>query len=364
MSNIFEYKCPCCNGALKFHSGVQKMKCPYCDNEFEMETLKEMDEELQKVAEDKMEWGAVCTGELSSTEAQNLRSYICQSCGGEIVGDATTVASSCPYCDSPVVMKGQVSGELKPDYIIPFKLDKQAAKEGLSRHLQGKKLLPKVFKSQNHIDEVKGIYVPYWIFDADVEANFSYKATKVRTWSDNNYNYRETSYYSAFRKGTMGFDGIPVDGSTKMADDLMESLEPFDLREAVEFQTAYMAGYLADKYDVSVEDSINRANERVKQSTEDTFRATVQGYDTVTKEAGSIELSNGKAKYALYPVWLLHTTWQGKQYTFAMNGQTGKFVGDLPMDKGAYWKWWGIYSTIISVAAFLLMLLIALGGDR
>ena len=358
MADVFDYKCPCCNGALRFNSGVQRMKCPYCDNEFDMQTLRKMDEELRESNEDPLQWEPAGSNQWQEGEAESLRSYICESCGGQIVSDLTTMASNCPYCDSPIVMKGQVKGDLKPDFIIPFKLDKEAAKAGLSRHLQGKKLLPKVFKSQNHIDEVKGIYVPYWIFDADVNANFTFKATKVRTWSDNNYHYRETSYYYAYRKGNISFDGIPVDGSTKMADDLMESLEPYDLSAAVDFQTAYMAGYLADKYDVSAEESVARANERVKVSTEQTFRSTVTGYNSMTKEAGNINLANGKAKYALYPVWILNTTWKGNQYTFAMNGQTGKFVGNLPMDKGAYWKWWGIYSAIVSVLAFIAMLFV------
>lgn len=91
---------------------------------------------------------------------------------------------------------------------------------------------------------------------------------------------------------------------------------------------------MADKYDVTAEDSINRANERVKVSTEDSFRNTVSGYAAVTAEASGIQLSKGISKYALYPVWLLNTTWNGVKYTFAMNGQTGKFVGNLPVDKG------------------------------
>ena len=141
----------------------------------------------------------------------------------------------------------------------------------------------------------------------------------------------------------------------------MESLEPFDFSEAVDFQTAYLAGYLADKYDVDAEQSIGRANDRIKQSTADAFSATVQGYTAVTPEATSIRLQNGQSKYALYPVWLLNTTWKGKKYTFAMNGQTGKLVGDLPLDKSAYNKWLfgltGIIGAAIFVASYLLWLL-------
>ena len=151
---------------------------------------------------------------------------------------------------------------------------------------------------------------------------------------------------------------MPVDGSTKMDDALMESIEPYDFTGAVDFQTAYLAGFLADKYDVDSEQSIERANERIKKSTDNAFASTVQGYSTVIPESTSIRLQNGKAKYALYPVWLLNTTWNGKRYTFAMNGQTGKFVGDLPLDKGAYTKWLFGLTSLIGAAVFAVSYLL------
>ena len=195
--------------------------------------------------------------------------------------------------------------------------------------------MPGAFKTEHHIDEIKGVYVPFWLFDADVDANIRYRATKIRKWRVGDYDYTETKFYAIYRSGSMGFQMVPVDGSSKMADDLMESIEPFDFSDAVDFQTAYLSGYFADRYDVTEEQSIDRANERIKNSTESAFRATVTGgYTSVITESRQVNLHNSKAKYALYPVWLLNTTWQGKKYTFAMNGQTGKFVGDLPSSGG------------------------------
>ena len=356
MAQAMEYKCPCCGGAIAFDSSRQKMKCPYCDSEFEIDSLKDYEQELKQEKPDEMNWETSAGGEWEQGETDGMRVYTCQSCGGEIVGDETMAASTCPYCGNNIVLKGQFSGDLRPDYVIPFKLDKKAAKEGLKKHFKGKWLLPRVFSEENHLEEIKGVYVPFWLFDADTDAHIRYKATRVRAWSSGNYDYTETSFYSVIREGSVEFDRVPVDGSSKMADDLMESIEPFDFSEAVDFQTAYLAGYLADKYDVTAEESVARANERIRRSTEEVFEDTVQGlYATVVPENVSIHLKNGKAKYALYPVWLLTTRWRGKQYLFAMNGQTGKFVGDLPVDNGKYFRWLAALTAGFGAAAYILI---------
>ena len=107
------------------------------------------------------------------------------------------------------------------------------------------------------------------------------------------------------------------------------------MSQAVDFNTAYLAGYLADKYDVSAEQSMERANERIRQSIDDEFRETVRGYDHVDSHNVNMTVANGCYKYALYPVWILNTSWNGEKFTFAMNGQTGKFVGNIPTDKKA-----------------------------
>ena len=358
MDVLQEFKCPCCDGGIEFNTRSQKMQCPYCSNEFDIETLTAYQDELNAACEDEMNWDAAAGQTWTEDEVTGLRTYACEVCGGEIVGDANLGATQCPFCGNPVVMKGQFAGDLKPDLVIPFKLDKQAAKEALKKHYNGKRLMPKVFKEENRIEEIKGIYVPFWLFEADADANIRYRATRVRSWSDSNYYYTETRHYSVTRGGNLGFDWVPVDGSTKMDDALMESIEPFDTSAAVDFQTAYLSGFLADRYDVSAEQSVERANRRVRNTTEEAFASTVVGYTTVTPVSTNIRLHNGKAKYALYPVWLLNTTWSGEKFTFAMNGQTGKMVGDLPLDKAAYTKWLLGLTGIIGAAIFGLSYLL------
>lgn len=354
MSAITEQKCPCCGGAVEFNPGTQNIKCPYCDTEFDVAAMEQATEKSASIGQDNFNWNSQGT-EWKPDEISGMGVYTCKSCGGEIVADETTGATSCPYCGNPVVMTSHFAGGLKPDLIIPFKYDKKAAKEALNKYIASKKMVPKIFKDQNHIDEIKGVYVPHWLFSGTAIGQAEFDAEKVRRWSDSNYNYTETSYFSCYRSGNMNFANIPVDGSSKMDDTLMESIEPFDIRQAVPFSTAYMAGYLADKYDVDVNASMPRANERVKKSVESALERTVEGYSVVLPKGSQVDIANGSYSYALYPVWILNTTWNGKKFTFAMNGQTGKFVGDLPLDKSAFWKKVAILTAPMSAVVYALI---------
>ena len=352
MAVLQEYKCPCCTGALAFDSTLQKMKCPYCGAEFDVDSLANLDDDLNRESAANNESGDMGGSVWREGESDGLNIYVCNSCGGEIIGDNTTAATSCPYCGNPVVMMGKLSGSLKPDLIVPFKLNKKDAVAALKRHYKGKLLMPNVFKDENHIDEIKGIYVPFWLFDANVDADVSYEATRVRAWSDSKNDYTETKYYQVDRGGTIAFKNIPVDGSTKMPDDIMESIEPFDASKATPFKSAYLAGYLADKYDVDADARIRRANVRMKKSAEESFAASVQGFSSVTAKESGIRLLESTAKYALLPVWYLNTSWKGNKYIFAMNGQTGKLVGDLPLDKGKARRWFWALTALITGAVY------------
>lgn len=354
MAELLEYKCPCCGGDVEFNAGTQQMKCPYCDSEFSVEALREYNETMQQQSEEDMTWETPDTA-WQGEETNGMLVYTCESCGGELIAEQTTAASRCPYCDNPVVMAGQLHGALRPDCVIPFKLDREAAKTALRRHFEGKRLLPKVFRDQHRLDEIKGVYVPVWLFDAKTDGTVTFKAERIRRWSDHMFDYKEISYFHVIRSGRLAFERVPVDGSTKMDDTLMEAIEPFRPEDAVDFQTAYLSGYLADKYDVGAEESVSRANERVKKSVELVFKDTVRGYDSVNLDSSSIRLENGTVRYALYPVWLLNVSWNGELYRFAMNGQTGKFVGNLPVDKIKATLWFiGVFVVVAVVVFFLL----------
>ncbi len=325
-----EYKCPCCGGTIEFDSNTQKMKCPYCDSTFEVESLKEYDDVLKE--EEKKEDRGDFKTDQSEWNDDGLMHYVCSSCGGEIITNETLASTVCPYCSNNVILMDKFEGTLKPDLVIPFKLDKKKAVASFRDALKGKFLLSRAFTDENHLSEIKGVYVPVWLFTSSADASITYRAVTKRVWSDPHFTYTQTSHYLLQRQGNIAFDKIPVDGSRNMDDSLMEALGPFDYSQAVDFQTAYLSGYLADKYDITAEDSKPRAIERAKSSVERYFRKTTENFLTPQMQSESVNLSGGECSYALLPVWLLNTKWNGKNYLFAVNGQSGKFVGDLPCD--------------------------------
>lgn len=359
MSGMMEYKCSACGGTLEFDSKTQKMKCPYCDTEMSVDAFSSVwqNEKEHEAPTDGTVWEALSDERWQEHETQGMHVYVCQSCAGEIVADATTGAASCPFCGNKVVMQGQFSGDLKPDYIIPFKLGKNEVKKAYHKYLEqnGKNFLPKIFRQENHIDEIKGIYVPFWLYDADVYGDVQYKAERSITWKAGNTEYTETEEYLIDRAGTASFEHIPLDCSRKMDDALMESIEPYYFKDAVPFQPAYLAGYLADRYDVELAERTERAKERIQRSVETAFMKSVQGYQMVNVNSSIVNISRARYLYALYPVWILNTTWRGKKYTFAMNGQTGKMTGDLPSDKRAFWKYVATRGAVIGAVLYGLM---------
>lgn len=336
------------------------MKCPYCESLFTLDEAaaaakNEKTDTAESYTESTFSQGPSFGEHWEDEDGEEFGMYKCLSCGAELIADATTAATRCPYCDNVIVLSGQVSGELKPDLIIPFNVTREDAVKALADHFKGKKLLPKVFSSENHLEEIKGVYIPFWLFDTETDSSGEYEMTKVRTWSDRNFRYTETSKFAGFRRGAMRFSSVPVDGLKDLDDDLTESIEEFDLQQSVPFRKEYLSGYYANRYDVDAGEAIKRAVERMRRTAENELDQTVSGYSTVRRAKIDTRLRNTRVRYAFYPAWLLTTKWRGQTYLFAMNGQTGKFVGNLPMDKGRYWARRGVWSAAFAVLLFLLL---------
>ncbi len=351
---ILEYECPTCGGPLRFDIDTQMIVCEYCNNRFPEDVFSKKEDDTSETNDPKIDWNLA--GYIKDHEQMTVDcSFSCTSCGAEVLADSNTAATECMYCGSPLLVTNNVTGTLKPDLIIPFKLDKAAAEKKLKQFYMRKILLPNAFKDRNKISKITGMYVPFWLFSANGSGDVTFSARKVNKHRDGDYIITTTKYYSAFRSGNVKFIKVPVDASNKMEDNYMDGLEPYNYEELTPFSNSYMAGFFSDKFDMDVNACSKRALTRITNSTNEAFKKTVTGYSSVSVSKSNISMSDRKIHYVLLPVWMLNTKYDGKMYKFAINGQTGKVSGDLPIDKRK--------KKIISVALFLINLaILALGS--
>ena len=358
-TQVIEYKCPCCGAGLSFGANVQQLKCEYCDNTFDIEAVQAFNESETQASTENVQWEAVPRQQWSQEEQEALRAFECPSCGGEILTDEHTAATFCPYCENPTILPSRLGGSLKPDAVIPFKTSKEDAKAAFLKLCKGKPLLPRMFTREQRLEKITGIYVPFWLYDCSGDLEGSYRATRVHRWSDPKFHYTRTEHFLLKRSAEAAFSGIPMDGSTKADDVFMESIEPFDYSALTDFDTAYLSGYLADKYDVPSESGEGRIRQRVGESMDAMLQSSFLGYATVAPASRQLRIEHSKARYVLLPVWMLNTRYNDKVYTFAMNGQTGKMTGTFPACPKRTAAWFaGIFAgtaALVSVLQWLFL---------
>lgn len=354
------YTCPCCGAPLAYGGASGKLECASCGNSYELDAIQAMS---ASESVDRLEFENQAET-FDASDAEGMQAFTCKNCGAELMTEGTTTATECPYCGSPTILPERIEGGVKPEKVIPFKVTKEQAQKQFEAYFKGKRLLPNVFlTSRNRIAEMRKLYVPYWLFDCDAQADIVYDAEKRSTERRGEWEITHTRHYLVQRGGRMAFDSIPVDGSEKLDNRITESLEPYDLSAAVPFQPAVLAGALADQADVDADVCEKRAVERVETSVSQAMRDSVSGYSSVSERSRSICSENGRATPVLMPVWLITTQKEGKTYTFAINGQTGKLTCDVPADKKKSLLWGGgVFVGVLALIALVLALAGAIGS--
>lgn len=369
MARSVSYKCPACTGPLAFDAQLGKLHCEYCGSSFTAEEVeafyaaKQQEAEDKTAAEDEREAKrraqeeraeAAAKGAAHAAPAQEpadpIQAYLdskrtlhdgdegakavkCSSCGATLIVSDVSAVTQCPYCSNNNIVAGTLGDTLEPDLIIPFSTTKEQAVAALKKHYNGKVCLPDVFKEHNHLEEIQGVYVPFWLYSGSCHGDAAFTATDSTTWSDSENIYTKTSTYRCTRSGSCSFEMVPADASKRMPNQHMDSIEPYDYGAFKPFSMGYLPGFAAERYDDTVEDCASRVTSRMQNTLEDELERTVTGHATCSRESMSSRTQLSDVNYALLPVWMLHTRWNGEDFLFAMNGQTGKLVGDLPCDK-------------------------------
>lgn len=363
--DVLTHKCPNCGGALTFDPDDQKFHCPYCLSIFTVDEVSAF-EEKQKQAQMVDETTAASDPKTETTEtteaddglAEPMDLFLCPSCGAEIVTDATTAATYCYYCHNPVVLQGRLSGKFLPSKVLPFSVGKKAATEKFLAWAQKKWFVPKDFFSQAQVEKLTGVYFPYWNVDAETKGEITGTGTSLRVWLVGDIEYTETKQYEIERAGTIKFKNLVKNALSKNVQQKMVSgVQPFPMDKAVAFKNQYLAGFQAEKRDIEYLEMKPAIEKELSSYSEDLLKETVGSFSTFVTKQKQVELTAEKEDYLLLPVWLV--TYRSNEadkkiYYYAMNGQTGKVSGILPI---SYKK---LGATAFGI--FLIVLLLFLVG--
>ena len=324
---LVEQKCKNCGGAMRFDPENARLVCDFCGS---FEDLTEASGNAE-VSLDGFDFGNLSQSAYDENAAA-LPIYNCRSCGAEVITPPEQAATTCPYCGNNIVLTDKVSGHLRPDAIVPFKIGKGDLKDIIKKYCKGKKLLSSSFFSSSRMNNVTGVYIPFWVFNGNLSGTLTYDGEKESGYMDEEYEVTETSYYRLVRDVSVDFEDLPIDASNKTEDALMDSILPYDMSEKKSFDMRYLAGFAADRFDVECSDIEPRAVERMKSTAESIAgRSAAEGYSRVHKTGGELK-AHLTASYLLLPVYLFEISHRGKDYAFAVNGQTGKAAGTLPKD--------------------------------
>lgn len=383
-----EYKCENCAASLRFDVDSNMLVCDYCGSEFAVDYAENNmgkdsgNDEI--IVSDNENWKE--DYERNSDDdfvKMEIKQRTCPSCGGILLGDDVSMATFCAYCGNATLTETVVADIRTPEYIIPFKNTKEEAQKAFTEW--GKKgfVTPSDFTSKSTIEKITGIYVPFYLYSCKSTCDYTAKAEKKYNKRFLGKEYEITEHFNVRRNITDKFIDIPADASEKMSDETMDLLEPFNMDELEEFKKAYMSGFLADKYSFTDKEMVERVAQRVIQFSKDSAFDHINGYDTVIPTGSKVDVVWNKTKYCMLPVWILNYNYNGKNFEFAMNGQTGKVVGTRPISTGKsillFILWFlpswlvisviafffsGVASPLIGFIAALIIALIALFSSR
>jgi len=375
---VLLHRCPHCGADMNFDIKSGRLHCESCGRDDIVENmpppvvLDDMGSHAEgngaddiplfdtSQIKDEQTYGYEDDGQSSSPRInpEDIKEYRCSYCGATLLTDKDTSATSCSYCGSAAALFDRLSGDYAPSKVIPFRITKEEAGEEFKKWCKKGLLTPRDFMTVERINNITGIYVPFWLFDINAKGEVDATCTKIRTYEMGEYVCTETKYFHVYRKAELNFQKIPADASEKLDDVMMDKLEPFHYAELKDFNTPYLAGFLAEKYNYDDGQLFPRIKKRSEAYLQSYIKDSIHGYSTTTYNNNTSDISQRHAYYALLPVWMVCYDYRDTGHMFLMNGQTGKVVGKPPLSKFKIAAWFlGITGASFAVLQLLVLLI-------
>jgi hypothetical protein len=355
------FRCPACGGAMEYDAQRGCMACAFCGA---TRAIGAGDAE-RSIVEYDLERGLAAAAERGYGVA--VRSVACQQCGAVVSYGESEAARPCDFCGSPqVVEQSSRQRPIRPEAVVPFRVDRTAATAAFSNWLGTLWFRPSNLRRLASVSKLTGMYVPYWCFDAGVhsdwtaEAGYYYYETESYSARDDKgrvvqrqRQVRKVRWRPAWGSRDDAYDDLLVCGSRGLAPALTQQLEPFETRELAAYDPAYLAGWRAEEYSVDLNAGWKSAVARMEQSQRDRCERDVPG-DTQRHLHVVNRFSGERFKHILLPIWISVYRYQGQPFQFLVNGQTGEVTGRAP------WSWLKIILACLALALTVSVLAYAL----
>lgn len=325
------FQCKNCGGNVIYSPERKTMYCPFCDS---TDSAQRRD------------------------TAGDLR--ICPNCGGELPIEEHTSAVRCPYCDNYLIFNERIEGQYAPEKIIPFQYSREMIKKLLRERFARCLFAPVDFLSEVMLDTMEGDYVPFWLYDYQVNCQFRGEGRKIRVWMSGDMEYTETSVYDIYRDMDVNFEKVPADASLRMPDEIMDAMEPYGYGQMVPFLPEYLSGFQGEKYNMPADQTKARAEGKMEEDALQLMRGTITGYGSVSTRSQNVRIEESHVSYGLLPVWVYHYQYKDREYPFYINGQTAKIVGEVPTSMAKVWSYgatlWALLTAMLALLYGILVL--------
>jgi DNA-directed RNA polymerase subunit RPC12/RpoP len=323
-----KFPCPSCGGNMEFSPDEQKLQCPYCKTVVEIENEEtDVREYNLRDAEDKAShnWGG------------DKVVFKCSNCGGATVVDSSAKASFCSFCGSSHVVKTDEKAGIKPETMVPFKINSDKAKKKFKSWIKGKFFAPGQVKKDQTLERLQGVYIPFFTYDSSSNTAYTAKRgthyyttrTKVVNGKTVTERVRHTRWTTVRGVYSNYFDDVLVNVSRNIDDDLVKRMGGYNLRKLLPYKAEYMSGFIAEKYSLSLNEGWYKAKMDIDDSIDQGIRRQVGG-DEFRLLNKNTDYGQIKYKHVLLPLWMSAYKYKEKIYKFLVNGQTGKVSGQYP----------------------------------
>lgn len=340
-------KCPSCGGVMDFDPATGGLSCPYCGHTEMIVGKKEQPESARELDLSQAENTENCYWGVET------KTVICQACGAESVYDALEISAVCPFCGSNQVMEASDKRTMAPGGVVPFQITDEKASELFKRWIKKKWFCPKLAKESARAKHFKGVYLPYWTFDASASSDYTADYGRDRRVRRGDQTRVETDWYKTRGSYREDFDDELVCATLNQNQPMLHSVEPYRTEENKSYKPEYIAGFAAERYSIGLKEGWEMARESIKDKISSSITQKIrqeQNADHVRNLNITTRYRNVTYKYLLLPVWLSSYKYKDKVYQFMVNGQTGKVAGKTPVSVPK------VVITVVAVVAALALL--------